>query len=279
MLFYSSLVLRVICHHPEMLQITTAPAKQGRLVSQGREDWIAQALGSADANRISAQTSFLLLTGRVKRFAQDELPLLVLHLLWRLDALLSGREVASLGHVKHHREAPKDGAQAVCMNCKVVTNWNKSLWALSSKRSWQLGERACFLDDIGTSPKLVPLYPCQFRPTWWDRKTHLSALLQWIYTLFFCVLPPSLPKFLSKQLFPHSPFETGIPEAILIQLGLYGLGGLDCMKFLWALSKMVWSSSAGTTWCQCQAGTPVLGRVPWAKGMWNLSAVGGHVLT
>jgi len=81
MLFYSSLVLRVICHHPEMLQITTAPAKQGRLVSQGREDWIAQALGSADANRISAQTSFLLLTGRVKRFAQDELPLLVLHLL------------------------------------------------------------------------------------------------------------------------------------------------------------------------------------------------------
>lgn len=71
-------------------------SKMGRLVSQDREDWIVQALGAADANSFSAQTSFFLLTGGVKSFAQDDMPSLVLHVLWRLDPLLFGREVASL---------------------------------------------------------------------------------------------------------------------------------------------------------------------------------------
>lgn len=125
MLFYSSPVLRVICHHPDMLQITTAGAKQDRLVSQGREDCIAQPSGAADANSISAQTSFFLLIGRVKSFAQDDLPLLVLHLLQRLDPLLFGSEVAMCSIMGRHQGMVFK--QFDLALCKVVTNRNKSL--------------------------------------------------------------------------------------------------------------------------------------------------------
>lgn len=45
MLFYSSPVLHMICHHPEMLQIIHAAGKQDGLVNQGREDWIVSTLG------------------------------------------------------------------------------------------------------------------------------------------------------------------------------------------------------------------------------------------
>lgn len=116
--FYSSPVLPVICHHLEMLHIATAAGKQTKLVKRQ---------GGLDSAHIS---------GFFSSWLEEVCPR------WSAFACLAQARQAfatSLSHVKHLGEMSKDCVQAVYLNWKVGS-WNKSLWALSYKQSWQPGE-------------------------------------------------------------------------------------------------------------------------------------------
>lgn len=181
MLFYSSPVLPVICNHPEMLHITTAAGKQAKLVNQG-----GCGTGQCPHEVFSAYW---------KSFAQDDPPLLVLHRLhlfclvekWPLPAMWSILGRCCRTAFKQFTWTEKQLTET--KSFELVLETILSTW-------W----KGCFLDGMEASPELVPVYPCQFWPTWWDRNSR-QYLPSRIWTiLLLSVLCPSLPKSLLSTL-------------------------------------------------------------------------------
>lgn len=225
MLFYSSPVLLVICHHPERLHITTAAGKQAKLVNQGREGWTVPIWGfSCWLEELYPRWSAFACLAQAALFA-----------VW-LRSDLSQPCEASWGGVEGLC------SRAVHLNWKAV-NWNKSLWALSYKQPCGKLVKGMLFRCLGTKSKAsacvsLSVLTCLIRQKYISVRSFKGS------EQFRC--------FLSFVLLSLSPYQTAFPTQSLwkrdplkpFSLGLHWLGDLACQEVCGL--DMVWPSTAGT---------------------------------